>query len=117
MAEIYATGRSGGAASSAPANDLTEVGHRESPFPARNNPFECPTGSALNPPDLATLRDQLKSAGKREPAEVQPHVRNVLATLDRVLNKRTPACEVNAAKAQVLRNIDMLERVRREDVA
>lgn len=46
MDDNLAIGRSGGAASLAPARDLAKVGHCESPSPYAANPLECPTGSS-----------------------------------------------------------------------
>jgi hypothetical protein len=46
MDDISAAGRSGGATSPGPANDLEKAGHRKDPSAAAGNPLECPTGSA-----------------------------------------------------------------------
>lgn len=46
MDKISDVGRSGGATSPGPAQDLTKVGQSKSPSPHRNIPSDCPTGSA-----------------------------------------------------------------------
>lgn len=49
MDDFRAAGRSGGAATLAPCNDLAKVGHCKSPFPARDIPLECPTKIPRSP--------------------------------------------------------------------
>ena len=64
---------------------------------------------------LASCRSALRSRMKTEPESHRSFIRNVIANLNAI--DSGPPDQREAAKAQLERNIEMLERARRQDVA